>query len=107
MEGLAKSQNVIHGREEMELPDQLLSFASAEGTGGEVHPQAMCCSCLLLQNKADTSLSHWLEFKPRTIISFAYKSGGRGGRAQWDVLAEALSYGCGQKVAGAGLALNI
>lgn len=76
MEGLAKSQNVIHRREEVELPDQLLSFASAEGTGGEVHPQTMCCGCLLLQNKADTSLSHWLEFKPRTIISFAYKIGG-------------------------------
>ena len=67
----------------------------------------MCCSCLLLQNKADTSLSHWLEFKPRTIISFAYKSGDGVAGLSGAVLAEALSYGCSQKVAGAGLALNI
>lgn len=57
----------------MELPVQLLSFASAEGTIGVFID--MCFSSLLLQNEPDTSLSHWHEFKLRTLLSFAHQPG--------------------------------
>ena len=36
--GLSQSQSITHGREEVELPVQLLSFASAEGTDVKVCP---------------------------------------------------------------------
>ena len=36
--GLSQSQRITHGRDEVELPVQLLSFASAEGTDVKVCP---------------------------------------------------------------------